>query len=377
MYLKKALSISSLAVAAGGLLFAIARWGSIETTDIHTYFNSSRWIIEGGRLYREVPSEYPLAANVVFATWRLLANLVSPGMRGFEYAWVISTGLIYLWATYRVATGTRRLATLAWIAPAPIYFALYRFDIYPAVATLLALFAIRRNSYLEGAIWLGVGAALKGYLLFLIPAFCMFMICQRSFLASGYVCILIIAPMMVSLLVTTAFAGWMETLSSFKFHLERGFNGESTYDAINYVFGTHLRYDRISFVPPCLQLGSALVAAAMRPKTFEDLVNAFIFTVLGFITFSAFYSPQYLIWILPLICFSDSRIMVILAIALSWLTFFYYPISYELAYGGGLFRFAVVSISGLRLLMIFLSVARGFDFRLPVRLFHSVDRHCD
>src|SRR5262245_59849133 len=129
---------------------------AFDPFDMRVYFASARWIIEGGYLYREVPSEYPLFANITFATLRYLGNLLHHGIYGFYGLWIASAWLVYLYAVYRVATGTSMLAALAWLAPAPIYFAVYRFDIYPAVATLMALFAIRRASYTKGAIWLGV-----------------------------------------------------------------------------------------------------------------------------------------------------------------------------------------------------------------------------
>ena len=68
-------------------------------SDLRVYFESSRWIIEGGKLYKDAPSEYPPLANVVFAVWRWLGNLVYPGFTGFIYTWVISSSLIYLWAS--------------------------------------------------------------------------------------------------------------------------------------------------------------------------------------------------------------------------------------------------------------------------------------
>src|SRR5262249_48951362 len=156
---------------------------------------SARWIIEGGYLYREVPSEYPLFANITFATLRYLGNLLHHGIYGFYGLWIASAWLVYLYAAYRVATGTSMLAALAWLAPAPIYFAVYRFDIYPAVAMLMALFAIRRASYTKGAIWLGVAVALKGYALFLLPAYCAFMIFQRGFATAIKLGALALAPM--------------------------------------------------------------------------------------------------------------------------------------------------------------------------------------
>ena len=70
---------------------------------------------------------------------------------------------------YKIAKGTTLLAVLAWLAPSPIYFALFRFDLYPAVVTLMFLLAVRRTAYITGAIWLGVAVALKGYAMFLLP----------------------------------------------------------------------------------------------------------------------------------------------------------------------------------------------------------------
>ena len=140
--------------------------------DIRVYFASARWVIEGGRLYREVGSEYPLFANIIFATLRFLAYLLHPGFYAFKGLWVASAWLVYLWYVYRFVKDIGIFVALAWLAPAPIYFALFRFDLYPAVATLMFLFAIRRTAHIEAAIWLGVAIALKGYALFMLPTYC-------------------------------------------------------------------------------------------------------------------------------------------------------------------------------------------------------------
>jgi hypothetical protein len=372
MFSRKILARSLIAVAAAGSLLALlavspwyGNWLFFDPLDLNVYFNSSRWIVEGGLLYREVPSEYPLLANVIFAIWRLLGNTVYPGIKGFQYAWVASTGLIYLWAVHRVATQTQLLAVLAWVAPASIFFAFSRYDIYPVVATLLALFAIRRASYIEGALWLGVAAALKGYALCLLPAFFVFMIYRRGFVAAVCAAALVVAPMIASLLATLAVAGW-EGLAPFKYHMQRGFNGESIYDAMN-VLGADLTFNRMPFVPKTLQLATALAAAAMLPRTFDALVNAFIFALLGFMTFSAFYSPQFVLWLLPFVSFADSRVMVISTIALSWLTYIEFPLSGHFDDIKALFYAPLVAASFIRLFMMLLSIAHSLEPWFPAR----------
>ena len=338
--------------------------------DISVYFRSSRWVIEGGRLYREVASEYPPLANVVFAALRFLGSLVHSGERVFAFAWVSVAGLIYAWAVYRVASEGSWLATLAWLAPAPIYFALFRFDVYPAVATLVALLAIRRDAYVVGALWLGIAVALKGYALCMLPAFCVFMFYQRGLKAAFYCGVIVLAPMALSLIATSISSGWEGALAPFQRQAGRKFNWESTYDAVNYVFGTELNAKQIPLLPQALQLAAALGSAAMRPRTFSDLVNAFLFAVLGFMMFSTFYSPQFVLWILPLVCFSDSRVMLVSAVVFSWLTYLYFPISFDLAHGTALFKAAVVAVATLRVFMMFLTLLHWYGVRFPV---HSAD----
>jgi hypothetical protein len=331
-----------------------------EDGDLGLYFNSSRWVVEGGRLYREVPSEYPLLANIIFGAFRYLSNLISPGLRGFCVIWIASACFIYyLCLVYGVARGAMALALFAWLAPAPIFFALFRYDLYPALATLLSLFAIRRAAYTQGAIWLGVAAALKGYALFFLPAYCIFMIYQRGLPGAIKVGVLIIAPTILSLIATFGFAGWEGVVAPFKFQLMRpliGWNtlgGGSTYDALNYLFNAPVTLWVKPWIAQSLQVAAALAAAAMRPRRFEDLINCFLFALLGFMSFNTFYSPQYVLWVLPLICFSTSRAMVITAVLFSWLTYLYYPISYVLS--TVLHKAGVITISLLRLTMMFLA----------------------
>jgi hypothetical protein len=330
-------------------------WQTVFTaTDMDGYFKSASWIIEGGRLYREVPSEYPLLANIIFAIARYLGNLLHPGFYGFCIVWMSLAWVVYLSAVNAVITRTTTLAALAWLAPAPIFFTLYRFDIYPAAATLVSLFAIKRTAYLQGVAWLGLAIALKGYALFLLPAYVVFIFYRLGLAAAIKGGALAVSPLIVSLLVTLTFAGWQGMLAPFKFHVGRSLNDESTFDAINYVFGTSVFSMGIvtRCIAWCLQIGFAFAAAAMRPRTFEALVNALLLAALGYMSFSVFYSPQYVLWILPLVSFSDSWIILVSAVLFSWLTYAYCPIGYNV--GGRFYRMMIITVSSLRLFMIFL-----------------------
>ena len=158
-------------------------------------------------------------------------------------------------------------------------------------------------------------------------------------------------------------------VAPFSFQALRTLNGESTYDAFNYLVGVPVIADgpEVRWVAHSLQVGCALAAVAMRPQNFDDLINAFLFAVLGFMSFSVFYSPQFVLWILPLVCFSRSRVMLISAIFLSWLTYLYYPVGSLLYYRhfyAGPFKAAIIAVSLFRLFMMFLAVS-GLSLGYP------------
>lgn len=350
-------------LAIGGHLGTVNVRYLFDDHDIGVYFRSSRWIVEGSILYNDVFSEYPLLANAIFAAIRYVTEATFPGNLGFQYLWVLMAGVIYALATIRVATFASLLSAAIWLAPASIYFALFRYDIYPAVATLFGLFAIRRESYMAGAIWFGVAIALKGYALFMVPALWVFVFYRRGPVVAVCVGIVAIVPMIASLAVIYGFAGWEGVTAPFRFHLGRGFNRELTYDALNYVLGTRLQAEHIPFVSPALQALASLAAAAMRPRSFDDLVNAMTFAIIGYVTFSVFYSPQFILWLLPTVCFAKSRMMAVLALLLAWLTYMYFPVAWDLANMGA-------SSEPLHALIVVVTALRVSMMVVAVRIIH-------
>jgi hypothetical protein len=172
--------------------------------------------------------------------------------------------------------------------------------------------------------------------------------------------------MALSIVATFIFSGWEGVLAPFRLQAGRGFNGESTYDAINYLFGAQLNAKQIPLLPQALQLASALGGAAMRPRTFTELIDVLFFAVLGFMTFSTFYSPQYVLWILPLVCFSGSRVMLVSAVVFSWLTYLYFPIVYDLAYDTTSFKAIVVAVTMLRLFIMLLTLFGWYRARFLI-----------
>src|SRR6266516_5680319 len=76
-------AMTAAAFVGAATLYLVAKkfgisvaWPSMafDPNDMKVYADQARWVIEGGRLYLEVLSEYPLFANIIFATWLYLGN---------------------------------------------------------------------------------------------------------------------------------------------------------------------------------------------------------------------------------------------------------------------------------------------------------------
>ena len=104
------------------------------------------------------------------------------------------------------------------------------------------------------------------------------------------------------------------------------------------------------------QLVFAFAPLIYITKEFDSLVDALALTVLGFITFSLFYSPQYCLWIIPFLCFRPSTIKSLVAIVFMWATYFYFPFAYYArqlsSSGDSLFKWSITIVTICRIILI-------------------------
>ncbi|MGG6269249.1 hypothetical protein ACQ4M3_25840 [Leptolyngbya sp. AN03gr2] len=354
------------------------RW-FYDPGDLNAYYAPTAWVSGAGRLYREVFSEYPLLANVIFGSCRFVAEgirSISGGWietrKAFDGVWISTAWVLYSWLAYRIYKRCSKQAVWIWLAPAPLYFTIFRYDIFPAIATFMALLYIRDSKYMRGALCIGMAIALKGYALFLVPSYFVYVLQRRGMRDAVKIVGVCLAPWVFGNLIVLLYGGWEGLVAPYLFHSNRELNGESTYDAIVY-FTRFYRLKRISDYPwiaQMLQVAFPLIAMALRPKTFQALIDAFLISLLGFMSFSVFYSPQFLLWILPIACFSNSRSILRLCLISSWATFLYFPVAYGVRFetlplldwtvpiGPWAFQGLVTAIAVIRLMLMSISVRR-------------------
>lgn len=327
--------------------------GLVDGHDIGVYFGSSAWVTGQGALYAAVPSEYPLLANLMFATVRLVADAWRPfadPSTSFEFTWVTLAWWVYLGTFLWLWRQAPRAAALLWLNPAALYFTLYRFDIAPVLATLAMLLAARDGRVRRAAFWLGLAIALKGYALYFLPAFAVWAWLREGRRRAAIAVAVALLPLAASLVVVLALSGLTAMLYPFRVQAIRGPNGQSTWDAVRLV--THLPAPgwvrHRPWIPLLLQVVAAAVAAGMRPRSFGGLVNAFIISVGGFVTFSVFYSPQFVLWFVPPALLSGSLLLQTMVAALGWITIAYFPILFFASRARQAYELAVVAVTAVR-----------------------------
>lgn len=296
--------------------------------DVSVYYKSSRWAVGDGSLYLDVFSEYPPLANILYGFCRALSHrflLSGDERQTFGLIWACAGWLSFVAASYLVLSRLKpsRYALLAWFAPSTLYFSLYRFDIYPALATMLCLLAARDERLRLASLWLGLSIGLKGYALFALPSFAVYVWQRRGVRAAAECTLLCLAPFLLGNLVIFCYAGADGVAQPFLFHAKRWLNGQSTYDGL---FLGGMLPPRLPFL---LQALCALAPAFRRPATFQALVQCMLFSILGFVNFAVFYSPQFCLWIVAIAVFSENRRVLLLTAFLTWLSFIYFPWAFD------------------------------------------------
>ena len=329
---------SALTIISLCLFFQIGilRNGSIPE-DLVVYFNSSHWVYGPGTLYREVPSEYPLLANLIFSLVRLFTFNRDQTPIVFSLIWVGINAILLVGIVSAVIQMTKSqgksdwiFILASWLLPSTIYFALFRYDIYPAATSLLMMWSFRNEKWGAASLWLGITIALKGYAIFLLPTLFIYLHYKVNFKYAIKMVTIALIPFVLSLIATASFSGIEGMISPFKFHAIREINSDSVYQLFRFCCAPNLKAANIPFIPLALQIFCSLITIFFRPRDFQGLINCFAFVILGFISFSIFYSPQFLLWVLPILCFSKSKLILktlyaYSLITLGYLLFLAYP----------------------------------------------------
>jgi uncharacterized membrane protein len=287
-------------------------------TDIYPLYFTER-LAEGKIPYAGHPVEYPVLIGAVMqaAAW-LVHSIADPFARGQRFFDVTVAGLAVcaiigvLATAYAAGPARRRDALLVALSPALILSAFINWDLIAMalVATGMAAWAARRN-VLAGAL-LGLAVATKFYpLVFFGP---LLLLCLRAgrmrafWVATGSAALAWLAvnvPVMIA-----APAGWR---TFYSFSRTR----PADWGAIWYFFqarqvpllgtGNQNTLNMLSagaFAVCCVAIAVLALAAPRRPR----LPQLFFLALVAFLLTNKVWSPQYVIWLVPLAVLARPRL---------------------------------------------------------------------
>jgi hypothetical protein len=394
------------ATLAACVLFLVA-WGLLHRgffthdriidTPVYERYGSA---IDSGQVpFRDFAVEYPPGALPVFALPALGGAHGETFRRRFEaeMAFLGEVMLISVAVTL-VALGAGRLwllAALGFVALAALALGpvvLSRFDLWPAALTVAALAALVNGRLRIGHLALGAAIAAKLYAAVLVPLTLVYVwrhSGRREALTCGALMLAVVGAAWLPFLVLAPHGVWDSLWTQASRPLQVESLGAALLLAVHHAFGLGLTMDSshgsqnlagagadtLAVVSSVLQL-AALVATwvlfARGPATRERLLLASAAALVAFVALGKVLSPQFLIWLIPVVPLVYGRRGLIASLLLGAgliVTQLWFPYRYwDLALHFGALESWLVLVRDVLLVVLFGVLVSGLVDRNPERL---------
>jgi uncharacterized membrane protein len=360
-----------------GGLFRAARF-----RDVHLYGGFAHSVFDGAVPYRDFFMEYPPGALAVFlppevfgsahynAAFKALMTLC-----GAATIIVVALLLVHLGATRARLWAAPALLALSPIALGPI--SLNTYDAWPALLTVVALALLAAAAPVAAFAVLGLAFAAKLYPIVLVLPASVFVwrTFGRSAALRSLAAFVTVAAVLVVPFLALAPHGLME---SFRAQAGRSLQVESLggsllgvadrlgwYSAtVVHRTGHTISYDLVGSLPRAIGVVSSVLqvlavvgVTLLYLRRRDDLVRlaaAFAAVVAGFLAFTRFFSPQYLVWLIPLVVLLQPLewMLTAAALVLAQVWFFHYSDVFSL--GGHIWLVALRDLIVVALFVVLL-----------------------
>jgi hypothetical protein len=228
---------------------------------------------------------------------------------------------------------SRKPLALLMLLPPSLYFTINRFDVLPALLTLVAIRLLQGNRSAAAGAALAAGAMTKWYPALLLPAFAIHL-WRRDGRAPWSLLLSFVAVTAVVAAPTLWLGGIDAFLVPYRFHGARGLVTGSLplliHDAVRSVSGVSVDGPAYRLLFVLLQLAGLPLCVLHRSDRMESLVHCCLVAVLPFVMFSRVASPQWILWILPLaLLVARSRADVAWLVIYSLATYLVYPLAWD------------------------------------------------
>ncbi len=340
-------------------LWVFPSWYQLPHSSTDLYFSYASSIWDGQIPYRDFAVEYPPLALVFFLLPRLLASTPEAYATVFQLQtllWNVLGLILVLLVSTRWGISPLRSATVYTVALLSIGSIItVRYDIFPAVIVLAALYAAQADRPKVSALLLAVATLIKAYAVVLVPVLLLYHRSRHEIpplraLLCTYVLSMLVAGLMLLILTD---GGLLDVAT---YHSDRGLQIESTYASV--LIAAHLhgllsvgsefgygswnlsgavadRLADLSIVCTVLVVvalyGFMLRRSGVGSISVGDTVAWSVALIAAVIVTSKVFSPEYLIWLYPLVPLLFGRgchAIWVLYIAIGVLTYYVYPLNY-------------------------------------------------
>lgn len=311
---------------------------------INDYFDRGNYYARGSWYplkkvpYLEIFSEYPQVATYFFALpHAMLSAIYGSNYTKEQYYFIFSTlMMVFLFASIMLMYNLRirnKCFAFFLLLPASLYFSYNRYDILPAFLSLVSIKFLSKQKYNLSIFVLALGVMTKWYLILLFPIFLNFYYSRHKKI--NWNMIFIFCLTVILCILPTLLSGGVEALwAPYKLHGERGFNAESLFyllmtlfrDTLHINIATGVGYS-LFFI---LQLSVIPLIMTRKIDSLPQVVNWSALTILVFLLFAKFYSPQWILWVLPFLILRIQNVRdIFLVIIFDVATYLYFPVIFD------------------------------------------------
>lgn len=336
--------------------------------DISVYYDYSINLLKGQFPYADFNVEYPPLALLPIALPQSLGVLHPLNFRAFaillfiqnafftHLTAVVLSRIAAAWQTKKEAI--RTISFYAALIASNFVVVFCRYDIFAALLTAIALWAVLKQRPAQAGIWLGLGIAAKLYPVILIPIFSIYYFTKQQYKAITKLLLGAILTV-AAIFLPFALVAQEKFFVFLIYHRERGLQIETLPGGVLLLlhkFGFvdapfEFNYGAFHFTSPIAApilkilpiftlslLGIALFYclkafrqeyAASGEISYRTQATYITITLLVFMITAKVFSPQYLIWLLPFLpLLRLNRITIALVGAICVTTFLVYPVLY-------------------------------------------------
>ncbi|WAC09837.1 hypothetical protein [Dyadobacter pollutisoli] len=357
-------------------------------SDLTLYYSTAVNLLEGKVPFRDFKLEYPFFALIPIVIPQILNGLTGGSFATYPFWLVVQNlflGLAIGLLIYKTVGLHKKIAVYKYavilIFSLPIF--LYRFDPFPAFLTIFTIYSVLLKPFFSGAsLVTSIGAKL--YTIIFLPVIGLFYLINRRYNVallslSGGLFIVLISFLAFFLMEENGIRDFLKYHQSRGIHLESFLGGlllllyqfgigsvevKHSFGAMHLV--TPWTDELLFFVkiitPLCFAALIIFIGWAFREQKLNErkvpvlsLVHAFAAQLLLFLLLNKVLSPQYMVWLLPIIPFCNSRIFLIFTAALM-LTVFIFPGEYHYLIARHISMVLVLNLRNLLLVWLLFEV---------------------